>query len=70
MYMQKLGPHHKKFIEIYQKAITKLKIIYRRILKRKELKHTKKPSKHKRKIRKTTQKRTTILTGKQGLTWQ
>lgn len=33
MYMQKLGPHHKKFIEIYQKAITKLKIIYKRILK-------------------------------------
>ena len=31
--MQKLGPHHKKFIDIYQKAVTKLKIIYKRILK-------------------------------------
>ena len=38
--------------------------------KRKELKHTKKPSKHKRKIREKTQKRTAISTGKQGLKWQ
>lgn len=36
MDMQKLGPHHKEFIEIHQKAIKVLKIPYKKYLFLKE----------------------------------